>query len=408
MKSTSRAMKFDAPVLLATNTYGRLHGEVNGVAHTCRQLARCFNEAQIPLEIVTYGWDEGVETEGSVTVRVHRPRPGIAIDPALRIDPLVAFGASAREISRREYSLVHSTTPDPLGVFAADLASRRGLPFIAGYHTAIDDYVRLRLGSSLGAAVGELASRATRAYLREYYSRPDIVLAPSAATARSLSGWLPKPIRILGRGVDPRRFHPARQTVPRAAGPARALYVGRVAIEKGLDSLVPLFRRHKEISLTVVGDGPWLGRMRQLLPDARYTGTLHGDELSFEYANAGFFVFPSTTDTFGNVVLEAMSSGLPVVVTSLGGPAEIVRHGLDGFITGSSAEFESSVVRLACDGALRERMGHAARAAAECRSWPSIFASLLDIYEEAVALKNAAAPRRAARQRPALAWGHVR
>lgn len=404
MKSESRRLKFDAPVLLATNTFGLLNGEVNGVARTCQQLASCFRDAGVPLEVLTYGSDEGVQTDGCVTIRAHKPRPGLAIDPALRIDPLIGISRTAAELGRREYSLVHSTTPDPLGILAADIAARRKLPFVAGYHTAIDDYVRLRVADAVGPVAGQVASTLMRIYLRGYYRRADLVLAPSCATADELRGWLPMPVRVLGRGVDSRQFSPGRRRV-RSSSIARALYVGRVAVEKGLETLVPMFRRRESVALTVVGDGPWLRRMRQLLPEARYTGTLIGDALADEYASSDFFVFPSQTDTFGNVVLEAMSSGLPVIVTDRGGPAEIVRHGVDGLVTSTAEELESAILRLASSPALCERLGRSARAAAERRSWPAIFVSLLDIYQEAARLRSAVPS--AARHRPRVTIGQA-
>lgn len=384
-------MKPQAPVLLATNTFGRLGDEVNGVARTCQQLSRCFLDAGVPLEVVTYGDRSSVESDGALTVRTHRPDPAVKIDPALKIDPLFAFSPTAAAIARNRYLLVHSTTPDPLGIFAADLARRRGVPFVAGYHTAVDDYCRLRASAAAGRIAGSIAAAAMRVYLSHYYRRADLVLSPSRATADALRGWIRRPIRVLGRGVDSTLFHPARRNRSRSE-PIRALYVGRVAVEKGLDALVPLLHRHPEISLTVVGDGPWLAEMRRRLPAARFTGTLRGEDLAVEYANADFFVFPSKTDTFGNVILEAMSSGLPAVVTDRGGPAEIVRDGVDGFIAPTPRAFEWAVLALSRDSALRERMARAARDAAERRSWNAIFGSLLQIYSEAMHLRVSRAP----------------
>jgi phosphatidylinositol alpha 1,6-mannosyltransferase len=406
VKRTSSMSKFDAPVLLATNTFGRLGGEVNGVARTCQQLASSFRDAGVPLEILTYGSHDAVERDGCVTIRIHRPRLPVAIDPSLVVDPMFAFGSAAAAIARSDYSVVHSTTPDPLGRFAASFARGRNIPLVAGYHTAVDEYVALRTTAAAGRTLGWIASRAMRLYLRDYYRRADLVLAPSRTTAEELRRWLSSPIRTLGRGVDSEEFNPRHRTEAVGERP-RAIYVGRVAVEKGLDSIVPIFDRHPEISLTVVGEGPQLADMKRRLPTARYMGKLSGPALAREYANADFFVFPSTTDTFGNVVLEAMSSGLPVIVTDRGGPSEIVRDGVNGFVLPVN-DFERAIVQMAGDAALRARLASSARATAVARRWPAILDDLLEIYAVARRLVRVKAAARGARLRTVFASGELR
>ncbi|CAN5800537.1 glycosyltransferase [soil metagenome] len=163
------------------------------------------------------------------------------------------------------------------------------------------------------------------------------------------------------------------------AAPVRLLYVGRVSKEKDLDILAAAYRRLRDaqvpVKLYIVGLGPYDEALAQLLPDAVFTGYLAGEELACAYASADVFVFPSTTDTFGNVILEAQASGLPVVVSDVGGPAELVEQGVNGLITKAKdvEDFARAIERLATDRALRTQMSVRARESVRDRSWPSAF-----------------------------------
>ena len=157
------------------------------------------------------------------------------------------------------------------------------------------------------------------------------------------------------------------------------LFVGRISKEKNLDTLVASTRRLAQWKTPArplfIGDGPYLSEMKRLLPDALFTGYLRGEELADAYASADFFVFPSTTDTFGNVVLEAQASGLPVIVSDVGGPRDLVQHARDGFITKAldAGELAEAIRRLTEDPKLRERMGALARGRVETRDWSEAF-----------------------------------
>jgi glycosyltransferase involved in cell wall biosynthesis len=169
-----------------------------------------------------------------------------------------------------------------------------------------------------------------------------------------------------------------------------ALYVGRVSEEKNLRLLARLFKSRSDVELMVVGDGPYRAEMESNLPGARFTGFLRGQDLSQAYASADFFVFPSETDTFGNVVLEAMSSGLPVLVSSGMGPKGLVTHGRNGFVCENEQEFNDRINLLVSNAELRLKMGREARAFALTQSWDNVFFDLFRVYTQI--LEQAAAP----------------
>src|SRR5207249_9740011 len=158
------------------------------------------------------------------------------------------------------------------------------------------------------------------------------------------------------------------------------LYVGRISREKDLDLLADAYRRLRKeglpVQLFIVGHGPYSEALARALPEAFFTGYLRGAELATAYASADIFVFPSTTDTFGNVILEAQACGLPVVVSDSGGPKELVENHTNGLITKSHdlEDFTRAIRALVTDPALRERMSRSARSSVTDLSWPSAFA----------------------------------
>jgi glycosyltransferase involved in cell wall biosynthesis len=159
----------------------------------------------------------------------------------------------------------------------------------------------------------------------------------------------------------------------------RLLYVGRISKEKDLDVLAAAYRQLRDenlpVQLYLVGNGPYIGALQELMPDAIFTGYLAGEELATAYASADVFVFPSTTDTFGNVIIEAQASGLPVIVSTVGGPKELVEPGVNGFVTKAlDAQALADAVRaIVVAPELRAEMSRRARESVADRSWPAAF-----------------------------------
>jgi glycosyltransferase involved in cell wall biosynthesis len=251
-----------------------------------------------------------------------------------------------------------------------------GLPIVGIYHTDFPEYVRILTEDGLMESL-------TWNYMHWFYSQMDMIYVNSDHYRRCWveRGIAPEKLRILPRGLDTGLFHPSKKNPDfwkkrgLRDGEVGALYVGRVSREKNLDLFAAVMRRLLSAGVPVrpliVGDGPYAVMMRELLPEGIYTGSLHGEELAAAYASGDFFVFPSTTDTFGNVVIEAQSSGLPVIVSDVGGPRDLVNDGEDGFMTkGLDLDALTAAVKhLVDDPELRLKMGRVSRARVAERDW---------------------------------------
>jgi glycosyltransferase involved in cell wall biosynthesis len=290
----------------------------------------------------------------------------------------------------QNFTHIQTATPGPMGLTALGVARLLRLPVWGTYHTALPQYVQYLTGDS---AMEEMMWK----YIIWFYNQMDLVFVPSGSTAEELhqKGIDPRKIRLYPRGVDVERFHPAKRNgvlerCYQVKEGLKLLYVGRISREKNLPLLAAVFKTllhsHPQLKLIVVGDGPYLTEMRQVMPDpsCAFTGYLAGEELAEVYASCDLFVFPSTTDTFGNVVLEAQASGLPVVVTDSGGPQENVINGETGVVVpGNDAEglYNAINLLLADPDRLRE-MGRAARDHVKQRSFEAAFLASWKMYEE--------------------------
>jgi glycosyltransferase involved in cell wall biosynthesis len=253
------------------------------------------------------------------------------------------------------------STPGPVGLTGMLAARLLGLHVRGIYHTDFPRYVGVLTDDS---AMESLAWT----YMHWFYTGADglVVNSEPYREAWIARGADPAKIRVLKRGVNTALFNPQRRQADfwtkRGASPGRLilLYVGRVSREKDLDVLVPMMKDADmgNATLAVVGDGPYLVELRMLIPEAIFTGYLLGEDLAAAYASADVFVFPSTTDTYGNVVVEALASGIPCVVSDEGGPASLVEEGVTGFVSRArnQADFAGKVKKLTGDPCALERM----------------------------------------------------
>jgi glycosyltransferase involved in cell wall biosynthesis len=290
----------------------------------------------------------------------------------------------------RRFTHILAATPGPLGLTAMAVARILHLRLWGTYHTALPQYADyLTQDPTIVQVIWK--------YIIWFYNQMELVFVPSRSTADELEekGVSADKLRIFPRGVDIERFHPAKRNgflEGRVQGRdvVKLLYVGRVSREKNLEVLVRVFQKliqeQAPVHLVVVGDGPYLKDMQEDLAGTpcTFTGYLHGEELAAAYASCDLFIFPSTTDTFGNVVLEAQASGLPVIVTDAGGPQENVLDGKTGLIVRGDTEkglrkaIESF---LAHPGRLKE-MGLAARRCMEERPFDAAFHATWRLFEQ--------------------------
>jgi glycosyltransferase involved in cell wall biosynthesis len=284
-------------------------------------------------------------------------------------------------VQRERFTEIIISTPGPVGLTALLAAKMLNLQTSGIYHTDFPQYIRILTEDSFLESVAW-------GYMHWFYGQLDTVFVNSDEYKQSWikRGFDPAKLKILPRGLDTELFHPGRrdsaffEKFGASNGELRLLYVGRISREKDLDLLADAYRRLRKeglpVRLFVVGHGPYSEALAKSLPDAFFTGYLRGTELAIAYASADIFVFPSTTDTFGNVILEAQASGLPVVVSDSGGPKELVSHKANGLITRShNVEDLTDAIRvLVTDQTLRKRMANSARDSVTDRSWPLAFA----------------------------------
>lgn len=388
-----------APDLLAvkggTDTMNVAHftdtfHDVNGVAITLRQQAEAARRTRKRLTIVTCD-DRPASSGGEASgTRNFEPVGRFVMpeypDQRLAYPPFLDMLNYCHE---NGFTHIHSATPGPVGLAALAIARILDIPISGTYHTAFPQYAEHLTQDPMIADM-------TWKYMIWYYGQMDRVYVSSQGNATELAekGIAPEKIRLIPRGIDVRRFHPSRRNGffgrYAIAEPVKLLYVGRVSREKNLSVLVEAFRRLQaergDAHLVIVGDGPYREEMRRELTGlpVTFTGYLNGDDLTGAYASADVFVFPSTTDTFGNVILEAQASGLPVIVTDQGGPRENMipdRTGL--MVAGADATgLAAAMSRLVEDAGLRQRMAQAAREYMEERSFENAFIEAWDLYRE--------------------------
>lgn len=282
--------------------------------------------------------------------------------------------------------LVHVATPGPMGLAGLSCARTLGIPVCGTYHTDFPAYAETLTSDR------ELV-RLSWLFLQWFYGQVNRIAVPSVATRQQLirHGFPASSLRVIGRGVDTNLFRPRPRSEPGKSHEIRLLYVGRLSPEKNLACLASAFkiviRRGYRASLTVVGAGPCADGLRKELEGLPVflPGMKKERELAEAYAAADLFVFPSLTDTLGNVVLEAQASGLPAIVSSAGGPKECVRHGLTGIVLPEMTPetLAHGIASLLDDPGKLRIMGEEARRLAELRTPAAAFEALLALYHDA-------------------------
>jgi glycosyltransferase involved in cell wall biosynthesis len=288
-----------------------------------------------------------------------------------------------RDLGRFEPTLIHAVNPTLLGNWAVGYADRHGLPVVSSFHTDFVAYLR-----HYGLASFEtLAWR----YLAWFHNRCDVTYVPTATVGQMLAEHGIHNTELWERGVDGGQFGPGhRDPALRARlspnGEPVLLFVGRLVREKDLADLASavhlLQARGRHFTLALVGAGPMERDLRALLPDAHFAGHQDGHALAHWYASADIFVFPSTTETFGNVVLEAFASGLPAVVVARGGVRDLVTPHVDGLVTrpNDPRAFADAIETLLRNVGFRARLRCGALATARRYDWDEVNGRLITSY----------------------------
>ncbi len=389
LQSSLRSISAAAPrrVLLYSGSYNHI---TDGVTLTLNRLVQ-YLESQGTEVLVVAPTTQEPELEHAGLLL---PVPSVALPGRgeYRMATIIPPNVRA-QITRFKPNIVHVATPDLLGRWVMSYARRKSIPVVTTYHTDFLSYLRYYNMDFLQSFL--------LGYLRYFYRRCDLICVPSQSMIEELeSRGLEGSMRIWARGVEAHRFNPQfrsmqwrrNQRVP--DGVPIINYTGRLVWEKNIRYLVDLAeglkKRQIPHRLLIVGDGPAREELEHLLPEGIFAGHLGGEQLSRAYASSDIFFFPSTTETFGNVVLEAMASGLPSVCAEATGSRDLVQHQTTGYLApGESTEqIISFIAKLATNPLLREQMSKNSLEEAQKYRWETILQTMLDYYAEATQLST--------------------
>ncbi|MDC7824274.1 glycosyltransferase family 1 protein [Pseudomonas sp. BLCC-B13] len=365
--------------------------EVNGVANTLGRLCQGLRERGHRLQLVRPRQaDDTAPNDDQLLLTRGWPLPGYAG---------LQWGQSSlhkllRRWQRNRPDVLYIATEGPLGLSALRAARRLGIPVVSGFHTNFQQY-----SDHYGFG---LLTRLLTGYLRWFHNRSRLTLVPSPSQRLELQRRGFERLELLARGVDGQLFHPARRSAALRAewglgeDEIAVLHVGRLAAEKNLQLLTRAFRQlqrdlpQQHLRLVLVGDGPQRAQLQAELPEALFCGVQRGEALAAHYASGDLFLFPSLSETFGNVVLEALASGLAVVAFDQAAAAQHIRHGHNGALAtpGDEAAFIEAARWLLEDPESLRRVRLNARQHAGKQGWPAIverFESLLHAARDAQA-----------------------
>jgi phosphatidylinositol alpha 1,6-mannosyltransferase len=369
--------------------------EVNGVALTSRQFDAFARARDLPFFSVHPGPETRHWVDGGIeTLEIGHSALTVELDAGLLFDvPFLRHRAFVRDHLRQfAPDLVHITGPGHTGILGAVLAHDLNVPLVASWHTNVHEYGGRRLKKLLSALPLEWQDGASLwaedeslSIVLGFYNFARLLFAPNQELVEMLAARLHKSSYLMQRGIDCNLFHPERRT--RQDDRFVIGYVGRLAPEKSVRQFEVLERALlaagvANLRFLIIGEGSEREWLRDNLTQADLPGVLRGDQLAECYANMDVFVFPSETDTFGNVVVEAHASGVPAVVTTSGGPKFLVESGVDGFVAKDAGAFAEAVLKLYRDPALLLSFRGSARQSALRRSWDAVFEGVYAHYPE--------------------------
>jgi len=388
--------------------------EVNGVAHTSRNFTAYARRHNIPMLCIRAGQTTRVlDPDGSVeALELGRSPLAVHLEKDLSFDPLFFRYSDLISATVRAFrpDVIHITGPSELGLFGAYFAHQLNIPLVASWHTNLHEYAARRmrwLSQHLGSLGGKLERTVEAAALHiaaQLYRRAEALYAPNPTLCTLLERTTHRPCHLMQRGVDTTLFTPSRRT--RAPNDPDIIlgYVGRLSVEKNVALLPKVDAQLRTLGITarwlIIGHGAEEAALRAALPNAELPGVLRDEALATAYANMDLLIFPSHTDTFGNVVLEALASGVPAIVTPDGGPAHILqsatptccdqcaRTSAPGRVA-HDEDFATAIADVLNDPTTHVAMRHTASTYAQRCSWDAVFDKVLAAYPA----PSAASPR---------------
>lgn len=370
--------EFPAPsqlkVALITETYPP---EVNGVAITIGHMVRVLRKRKHHIQLIRprqHKLDKAAQEEGYEEVLLAgMPIPGY---PELKIG-LPAKGALLRLWRKQRPDIVHIATEGPLGWTALSAARKLDIPVSTDFHTNFHSYAK-------HYGIG-LLQKPMAAYLRHLHNKSGCTMVPTVTLQQELEANGYENVLVVSRGVDTQMFHPAKRNVELrstwgvAENTPVAMLVSRLAPEKNLPVVIQAFEQMRSIEpeckLVIVGDGPARAELeKQQHPNVIFAGMRTGEDLAAHYASGDIFIYPSTTETYGNVTVEAMSSGLATVAYDYAAAHKHIRHDVNGLLVpyDDTASFVAQAKALVSDAARIQRLRTEARMTVESPTWEDV------------------------------------
>ena len=367
--------------------------EANGVATLSREFAAFAQSQELPFLCVHSGAETRVlHREPVTTLELKRGPMAFRVDHGLYCDPLLSRFKSwiTAQLRGFDADLVHITGPGDMGILGFWVAHSLRIPLVASWHTNLHEYAARRLERVFHFLpepwrehVSHAAERQSLRACMSFYGLARFTLAPNQKMVHLLEERTRRPAFLMEHGVNTELYSPNRRT--RRSGSFCIGYAGRLTPEKNVRFLAALEQNllaagQSNFHFLLAGEGSDKEWLRNNLRSAQLPGILHGNALAEAFANMDVFVFPSRTDTFGLVLLEAMASGVPVVVSPETGVNAGVQHGVSGFHAGDLDSVTESVLHLMKSEAVRREMGAAAREFARSKTWSSVFQHLYGTY----------------------------
>jgi phosphatidylinositol alpha 1,6-mannosyltransferase len=365
--------------------------EVNGVAMTSNKLVEFAKRRGYPYLCVHAGKKTTSSTDESVKyLSLKRSPLSFPMDEDLKYDPFFQRHTNRvlQELMKFQPDVIHITGLNDVSILGSYLSWKLQLPMVGSWHTNLHEFAARRLTRMFRFLPEKMLDSMTHFTERRimdgailYYKMPKVVLSPNQELVDILAKGTQRSSRLMTRGVDTDTFSPDNIF--------RFGFVGRLRTEKNVRLLAKLEKKLIEKGKTnfkfvIVGEGNEREWLEKNMTHAQFTGFLDGEQLSAAYANMDVFVFPSETDTFGNVAQEANASGVPVIVTNQGGPKFIIKHNESGFIAENLDDFVRFSLELMDNAEKLATMKRQSRQNALKSSWDAVFESVYDAYREAI------------------------